>query len=365
VFLLLILQCKDMKNPEKKICSGKKKTTGAGAFLRILRTSAPFLLAVTILWWMYRGFDWDEVRKQIFCGMSWKWMLLSFPFGVMAQVFRAMRWRQQLKPLGERPRLLTCVNAVFISYASSLLVPRIGEVLRCGILKRYEGVNFSRSVGTVVTERLVDSLMMLALSLATFAVQIPVFMVFFRRTGISLEGFLCSFSAAGYFVTAVCAALVLLAFWRMFRRLGVFAKVKTILTDVYEGLVSVREVESRALYLIYSVSIWVCYYLHFYLTFYCFPFTETLGAMAALVAFVTGTFAVLVPTPNGAGPWHFVVKTVLALYGVGQAPAALFALTVHTLQTLLVALLGGYAMVALAFTRRTTSSGEDAKETAP
>lgn len=74
--------------------------------------------------------------------------------------------------------------------------------------------------------------------------------------------------------------------------------------------------------------------------------------MAALVAFVVGTFAVLVPTPNGAGPWHFAVKSVLVLYAVPQADAALFVLIVHTLQTILVVLLGLYALLALAFTPR-------------
>lgn len=74
--------------------------------------------------------------------------------------------------------------------------------------------------------------------------------------------------------------------------------------------------------------------------------------MAALVAFVVGTFAVLVPTPNGAGPWHFAVKSVLVLYAVPQTDAALFVLIVHTLQTILVVLLGLYALLALAFTPR-------------
>ena len=74
--------------------------------------------------------------------------------------------------------------------------------------------------------------------------------------------------------------------------------------------------------------------------------------MSALIAFVVGSFAVLVPTPNGAGPWHFAVKTVLVLYGVSESDGVMFVLIVHTLQTLLVILLGLYATAALAFTRR-------------
>ena len=309
----------------------------------------PFALAVGILWWMYRGIGWEELRDALSQKMSWTWMLLSMPFGVLAQVLRAMRWRQVLAPAGERPRLSTCTHAVFLSYASSLVVPRIGEVLRCGVLKRYEGTNFSCCVGTVVTERIIDTLLILVLSFLTFLTQIPVFLTFFQRTGVSLGSVLGTFSLAGYLVTAACGILAFLFILLLARRFHFFSRTKSVLTDLSNGLLSVREVEQPFLFLLYSVGIWVSYYLHFYLAFFCFDFTAGLGPMAALVAFVVGTFAVLVPTPNGAGSWHFAVKTVLVLYGVEQTAGALFVLIVHTLQTLLVALLGIWSLLALSF----------------
>lgn len=306
-------------------------------------------LAVGILWWMYRGIRWEELEDALSHKMSWTWMLLSMPFGILAQVLRAMRWRQVLAPAGERPRLSTCTHAVFLSYASSLIVPRVGEVLRCGILKKYEGTNFSCCVGTVVTERIIDTLMILVLSFLTFLTQIPVFLTFFQRTGVSIGTVLGTFSLTGYLVTAVCGILALVCILLLARRFHFFSRTKSVLSDLTNGLLSVREVEQPVLFLLYSIGIWVSYFLHFYLTFFCFDFTENLGLLAALVAFVVGTFAVLVPTPNGAGSWHFAVKTVLVLYGVEQTASALFVLIVHTLQTLLVALLGVWSVVALAY----------------
>ncbi len=309
----------------------------------------PLALAVGILWWMYRGIRWEELEDALSHKMSWTWMLLSMPFGILAQVLRAMRWRQVLAPAGERPRLSTCTHAVFLSYASSLIVPRVGEVLRCGILKKYEGTNFSCCVGTVVTERIIDTLMILVLSFLTFLTQIPVFLTFFQRTGVSIGTVLGTFSLTGYLVTAVCGVLALVCILLLARRFHFFSRTKSVLSDLTNGLLSVREVEQPVLFLLYSIGIWVSYFLHFYLTFFCFDFTENLGLLAALVAFVVGTFAVLVPTPNGAGSWHFAVKTVLVLYGVEQTASALFVLIVHTLQTLLVALLGVWSVVALAY----------------
>ena len=94
----------------------------------------PVVFAVAILWWMYRGFQWEEVSAALSEDMSWTWMLLSLPFGVLAQVFRALRWREMLAPTDGRVRLSSCVHAIYLSYASSLVVPRVGEVLRCGVL---------------------------------------------------------------------------------------------------------------------------------------------------------------------------------------------------------------------------------------
>lgn len=301
---------------------------------------------------MYRGFRWEDVRQALQSDMSWTWMLLSFPFGISAQVFRALRWKQALAPLGENPRLHTCINAVFVSYGSSLIVPRVGEMLRCGILRRWEGTNFSKGVGTVVTERVIDSTLVMLLALITAACQIPVFMNFFAKTGVSLQGFLGTFTTTGYLVTILSGILILCMVALLVWRLNFFSRTRAVLTDLKDGLFSVRYVQNPTLFILYSVGIWLSYYLHFYLTFYCFQYTAQLGPMAALVAFVVGCFAVLVPTPNGAGPWHFAVKTVLVLYGVSQTDGAMFVLVVHTIQTLLVVALGLYGTAALALSRK-------------
>ena len=322
---------------------------------KFLKIGVPLALAVGILWWMYRGIGWEELTDALSHKMSWTWMLLSMPFGILAQVLRAIRWRQVLAPAGEKPKLSTCTHAVFLSYASSLVVPRVGEVLRCGVLRRYEGTNFTCCVGTVVTERIIDTLVVLVLSMLVFLTQIPVFLNFFQETGVSMSGLLSQFSLTGWLVTAVCGLLALVCVVLVSRRFRIFSRTKSIVSDLRNGLLSVKEVENPLLFIVYTLGIWASYFLHFYLTFYCFDFTASLGPLAALVAFVVGTFAVLVPTPNGAGSWHFAVKTVLVLYGVGQTDAALFVLIVHALQTLLVALLGVWSSIMLALRKSKTT----------
>lgn len=317
----------------------------------IIKVLSPLLLGGLILYWMYRDFDFHSIEDVLFHKMDWTWMLLSFPFGILAQMFRGWRWKQTLAPLGEKPRTSTSIHAVFLSYAASLIIPRIGEFTRCGVLKKYDKTSFSKALGTVVTERAIDTLLMLTVTGVTLVFQMGIFDTFFVRTGTSMDSILGRFSTTGYLVTAVCAISVLLLMHVMLRRLSIYNKVKATLGGIKEGIISLKDVNNISLFCFHTLGIWVSYFLHYYLTFFCFDFTSNLGLGCALVTFVVGSIAVIVPTPNGAGPWHFAVKTMLILYGVSDTNALYFVLIVHTIQTMLVIVLGIYAWCALSFTK--------------
>lgn len=220
-----------------------------------LRIGLPLLLAAVILHWMYDGVDWGAVWAVLDGGMNWWWMLLSMPFGVSAQVFRALRWRVALRPLGERPRLSTCCHSIFLSYASSLAIPRVGEVLRCGVLARYEGISFTRLVGSVVSERIVDMSMVLLFSLVTLATQVPVFLRFFDETGLDPVGFLSGLTATGYLVTAVCALAACVLMAMLLRKLEWVSRTRAKLAKLTEGMAAVARLHSPWRFLLYSAGI--------------------------------------------------------------------------------------------------------------
>lgn len=318
----------------------------------IFKVVLPLLLGSGILYWMYRDFDFGSIRNMLLNEMNWTWMLLSLPFGILAQAFRGWRWEQTLTPIGERPRKRVCVLSIYLSYALSLVVPRVGEVARCGVLNQWDGVSFPKAIGTVVTERVVDTLIVAIITGLAFLMQLRVFGTFFSRTGTRIDDILSTFSTTGWVVTAICGVATLLLLYFFVRKLSLYNRVKNTLRGVWLGVTSLKKVRCVPLFIAYSLAIWVSYFLHFYLTFFCFKETEGLGLTCALVCFVVGSIAVIVPTPNGAGPWHFAVKTMLILYGVAYTPALYFVLIVHTVQTLLVILLGVYAWIALAFTRK-------------
>ena len=196
--------------------------------------SLSLLLGGLILYWMYRDFDFENMEHVLLHEMNWTWMLLSFPFGILAQAFRGWRWHLTLDPVGEHPRMSTSVNSIFLSYAVSLIVPRIGEFARCGVLRRYDGVSFPKALGTVVVERAIDSALVLVIALLTFVFQIRVFNIFFNRTGTNIDTILAGFSATGYIVTAVCGIAVCILGWYIMRKFTIYNKVKSTVKGIWQ-----------------------------------------------------------------------------------------------------------------------------------
>ena len=284
--------------------------------------------------------------------MNYWWMLLSLVFGVFSHIFRGWRWNLTLAPLGEYPKLSNSVYAVFISYAANLVLPRVGEVSRCGVLAKYDGVSFSKSLGTVVTERLIDTLCVGLITLATLLLQSRIFARFFAKTGTDGTFFTHLFTSTNFYITLVCIVAVFVLGYFLLRNLSVFGRIRGFLHDTWLGCLSLRHVKKPWLFVFYTLAIWGCYYLQFYVSIFCFDFSANLGWLPALVLFVVGSIAVAVPTPNGAGPWHFAVITMMMMYGVGKEDAGIFALLVHGIQTFLLILLGIYGLVALPLTNK-------------
>ncbi len=98
-------------------------------------------------------------------------MFLSLVFGAFSHLSRAFRWNYLLSPLGYRPNFVMRVLTVMISYFSNLGIPRSGEILRATALATYANVPFEKSFGTIVTERIIDLILLLLLIGLGFVVQ--------------------------------------------------------------------------------------------------------------------------------------------------------------------------------------------------
>lgn len=307
------------------------------------------LLGAAILYWIYGNFDFAGITRALET-MNLGWFWASFVFVVLSHLLRGWRWKLALAPLGYKPNSANCVYSVFIAYAANLVVPRIGEVSRCMVLERYDKVPFAPSLGTLVSERLIDSIVVLSLTITAVVMQWNVFMEFLSEAGTVDAN--SAFSSAGRIaVMAVSGLAIAVVLYFIMRKMSLWKKIKSFISRFWEGLTSLLRMKKAWLYVLETVGIWFCYFMQFYLCFFCFSFSSELSLPAALLLFVAGSVAVIVPTPNGAGPWHFAIISIMMLYGVSSTDAGVFALIVHTSQTLLVALLGLLGLIMLQFKR--------------
>lgn len=311
-----------------------------------------FLLGAFVLFWIYRDFDFSMLGDRILSQMDWLWMTASLLFGVLGHVFRGLRQRILLKPLGQFPRRSVLIDSVYVSYALNLVIPRLGEVSRSLVLKRHDNVPVASSLGTVVTERILDTLIVLLVTILAVASDWPMLRNFFLETGARLPDFMDLLRTPWFYVVLFCVVGAVALAWILVKRLRFFERMKGTLGDFLSGITSLAKSDRILLFSLETVLIWVCYFLHFYLTFFCWDFTSGLSLSAGLILFSAGTLAVIVPTPNGAGPWHFVLITLMMRYGISDSDASGYALMVHFIQTLLVAVLGLWGFIHLSFVKK-------------
>lgn len=306
------------------------------------------MLGLLILYMIYADFDFAQLWSAL-SEMNVMWFVISTFFGIMSHVIRGWRWKLTLAPLGYSPSSNMCVNSIFVAYAANLVVPRVGEVSRCVVLEQYERVPFAQSLGTVVSERLIDTLMVFTMTVAAVLLQWPVFCRFLSDAGFGQSERSIFASIGGWAVVLLSLVAIMVLLYFILRKMAFWKRIKSFISNFVVGVLSLTRMKNGWLFILETVGIWFCYFMQFYLCFFCFGFSEGLSLLAGLLLFVAGSIAVVVPTPNGAGPWHFAIISIMVLYGVSPNNASVFALIVHSTQTLLVALLGLYALVMLQF----------------
>lgn len=255
------------------------------------------------------------------------YLALLLAIFMASNVFRALRWQQLIEPLGKRVRFGNALWAIMIGYLANLGFPRAGEVVRAGLLGRYEGVAIEKVMGTVVVDRLLDLLCLGVVVAAALFTQWDTL----GEAILNLRGEGASARASSWRPIAIVAAVALLVglgLYFLYTRLGHTALVKKVAGlagGFADGMRSLTRVRNLPMLVLHTVGIWGSYFLMAYVPFLAFPPTELLGWDAALTIFVFSALGIIIPAPGGMGSYHFMVIQALALYNVPGDDALSFA----------------------------------------
>lgn len=272
------------------------------------------------------------------------WVFLSIFIGILSHVSRAIRWNYLLAPLGHKPKLINNVLIILISYFANTLVLRSGEFLRATALNTYENVPFEKGFGTIVTERIIDVIMLLLIIVAALLFQTDVILGILQENGIGLVGSL---------LLLLVGVLGLYISIRIIKKsTSNFAtKIKTFLNGLLDGVLSIFKMKNKAAFIFHTFFIWACYIGMFWVIKFTVPETTDLPLGAFLVAFVAGAFA-MAATNGGLGLFPIVVTAALSVYGVSKTSGDAYGWIMWTAQTLMVVVFGTISFVVLPLLNR-------------
>lgn len=339
------------------------RAANGGLWGMIFKIVIPLVITVGLCWKLFSDIDVAEMVEIIRHDCNYSWIVLALIISTFSHVFRAMRWRIQLRAIDINPPLFPVVLSIFGTYAVNLVFPRLGELWRTGYIAQRQHAPFDSVFGSMIADRIADSITVALMTFATFLFAGGPLISYLNQGGESEMIDRLKFYALSPWTWIVLAAVVVLVWWafRRFISNRYKNKLKNFGEGLWRGMSAVLTMPGRGRWLLLTACIWGCYFLQLYVAFFAFPATTEVvanyGAAAVMVCFVLSSIAMVVPSNGGIGPWQYAVIFGLSIYSAGipelsREYATSFANVVLGSQTLLLIVLGLFTFVCIAVQRR-------------
>jgi uncharacterized protein (TIRG00374 family) len=313
---------------------------------KFLKLFVPIAFGLFLVWYSYNSTT-PEEREQILhyiSNASPFWVGISVIIGILSHISRAVRWKYLLEPMGYRPKTINTIFIVLISYFANLGIPRSGEILRATALTTYEKVPFEKGFGTIVTERVIDLLMLLIIILVTLVLQTDFILGFLEQRGVNLIG------AIGILFVGI-VGLFLGSYIIRKSKSPLALKLKGFLGGLQDGVLSLFRMKNKWPFILHTVFIWTAYFGMFWVIKYTVEETVPLSMGELLVAFVAGAFA-MSTTNGGIGLYPIAVSAALGIYGISSVSGDAFGWIMWIAQTMMVVLFGTISFIVLPLLNR-------------
>ncbi|MDE6562025.1 MAG: flippase-like domain-containing protein [Muribaculaceae bacterium] len=331
---------------------------------KALQYILPVLLSVLLIWYLFRKVDFRQTMDIISHGVDYWWILAAMGISIFSHIFRAMRWRIQLNALNVPSTLMELTCGVFGCYALNLLLPRVGELWRCTFVARRSRAQFTTVMGSMVADRMADSVMVLLLILLTFVIAAPALASFMAKYPVG-ENILHLLYSPALWIAGIIA--VGIGWWLLyrFRDTTPVAKLRKWTGEIWKGFAVTATMPGKWRFVWLTVAIWGCYFVQLYVAFYAFSFTKALcaepglgfGLLPCLVAFVFSSIGMAVPSNGGLGPWNIAIMFGLAIYGVADVEGAAFSILQWSGQTVMLIILGIFTAIWIGATSSNGKKG--------
>lgn len=314
-------------------------------FKKIISIVLPLLLGVFLVYYAFNKFTPEQLdeMKSYFRNANYNYILISTFFSLVSLVARGYRWRYSLEHMGYFSPFKTNLAAVCIGYLMNLTIPRSGEVSRALVVKKYNNVPFDKAFGSIIAERVIDLVILLALMVTALLLQFDYLKTFLTQK-IPVQKLIM------LGVTGV-AGLVLITLLFLYSKWKPILIIKQKISGLIEGVLSVFQMPNKWTFLAYTALIWIGYVLTFYFAIFAIKETSTISFGVVVTAFVVGSLAISF-TNGGFGAFPLLISEILLLYSVPETAGTTFGWILWTSQTGLIILMGLLSFLLLPLLHR-------------
>ena len=309
-------------------------------------------IGILLVWLSFRSV-WTEKEKILdsFKTANYFWVSMSIVIAFFSHYLRAFRWNYLLKPAGYSVKPTNAVGAVIVGYFANYGLPRMGEISRCTLVTKYDHVPFEVALGTVITERIVDLLILIIIFILTLFAQFSQLKdltatYIYHPMMLKFKGI--SEHPTKFIILISILIIVSIGLFLVRKKITGLLKGKlgNIIKGFGKGLSSVKDIEKKFQFILLSIAIWASYFYSLYVCFFAFTGTSNLGQAECLVLLLFGTFGVVF-SPGGLGAYPAIITALLTYYGVEQIAAFSFPWMAWTSQFILVVTLGLLSLILL------------------
>jgi glycosyltransferase 2 family protein len=324
---------------------------------KLLKIAFFFLIGILLIWWSLHQIppqEWDKFKLSLQHSRFWIIIPVFFLLG-LSHLLRALRWRLIMEPLGYKPGIMNTYLAVLIGYLANLAIPRLGEVLKCTLLSKYEKVPADKIVGTIVAERAFDVFCLGLVFLLALTLQFSVIQTGWnqlRTAPVTASGAPNHTQLILEIMAGAMVVMIVLFFVFKDKLTKVIASIKNIFWGVWAGIMSATKLKKHNLFFLYSFGIWFLYLFATYIGLYGTEGTES--SFATAISCLAYASIGMIITPGGIGAYAYFMAKVLELNGIDYTLGLANGTLQWFSQFLIVIVLGGLSLIILPIINKQT-----------
>ena len=309
--------------------------------MSFLKFSLPLFLGLLLLFYAFKNIQLDYFLSKL-NQTRYGWVIGSIMLSFLAYLTRAFRWQLLLSAADQKISTFRLTLAVYVGYLSNLAVPRLGEVIRCAVLKKMNQIPVSISIGTVVIERIIDSLVLLFFLILALLLEFDLIITYFEDIFNTFPIALNGIIYASFTLLAISTIIFLIV---LRTHTNFSQRIKKIASEIIKGILTITSIRKKYTFVMATVVIWLTYFLMSYMMFFALKETSNLTLNAGFMILVSGGIALALPVQGGIGAYHAMIAMMLSLYGIENTIGLFLATLLHSSQVLSVIIFGGISLV--------------------